>query len=113
MDTTAILIFLIAVLIALLLVIVFAVGRPVEQPKAEYVLEVPYPNSFAYWPSPYYYGWTSGGSWYPSRYSDSSAPLRPGHRTTYGYGSGWSSGGGHGGSGHGGGGSGHGGGGHH
>ncbi len=103
MDPTIILIFFTAVLTILLLVIIFA---PRPQPRAEYVIEAPYPNLYAFWPSPYYYGWTSGGSWRPRPFH--------GHRTSYGYGSGWSSGGSHSGGGHSGGsgGGGHGGGGH-
>ncbi len=97
MEVVTILVFLVAVLVVLLLLVIFA---PRPEVRKEYVIEAPYPNYYAFWPSPYYYGWTSGGS------SAALQPWRPrpfhGRRTTYGYGSGYSTGGGHhGGSGHG------------
>lgn len=93
MNTTLLYVVL-AVLSTLLLVILFTP----KETRVEYVKEVPYPNSWAIWPSPYYYNWIgSGGSWYPRGHGG-------GRRTSYGMGSGWSSGGGHhgGGGGHGG-----------
>jgi hypothetical protein len=97
MDVVTILVFLVAVLVVLLLLVIFA---PRPEVRKEYVIEAPYPNYYAFWPSPYYYGWTTGGSsWRPRPFH--------GRRAAYGYGSGYSTGGGHTGGGHGGGGGGH------
>jgi hypothetical protein len=94
MDVVTILVFLVAVLVVLLLLVIFAPGR--QEVRKEYIIEAPYPNYYAFWPSPYYYGWTSGGSsWRPRPFH--------GRRAAYGYGSGYSTGGGHTGGGHGGG----------
>jgi hypothetical protein len=85
MNTTLLYIIL-AVLFTLLIVILLTP----KEVRVEYVKEVPYPNYYAIWPSPYYRDWTGArsGGWYPPRHSG-------GHRTTYGMGSGWSSGGSH------------------
>jgi len=96
MNSTLLYIIL-AVLSTLLLVILLAP----KETRVEYVKEVPYPNYWAIWPSPYYRDWIGsggGGSWYPRGHGG-------GHRTSYGprAGSGWSSGGSHHGGGHGGG----------
>lgn len=94
MNTTTILWIFVIVLSVILTLILLTP----KETRVEYVKEVPYPNYFAIWPSPYYRDWTgaSTGGWYPPRHSG-------GRRTSYGMGSGWSSGGSHGG-GHGGGG---------
>ena len=60
-----------------------------KETRVEYVKEVPYPNYFAIWPSPYYRDWigTSTPSWRPHGSG--------GRRVSYGMGSGWSSGSSH------------------
>jgi hypothetical protein len=92
MGTTIILYILLALLSTILLVVLMTP----KETRVEYVKEVPYPNYFAIWPSPYYRDWTGAsqraGGWYPPRHSG-------GHRTSYGMGSGWSSGGSYGGGG--------------
>lgn len=87
MNTTTILYILLALLSTILLVILLTP----KETRVEYVKEVPYPNYFAIWPSPYYRDWTgeSTPSWRPKPHS--------GRRVSYGMGSGWSSGGSHGG----------------
>jgi hypothetical protein len=94
MNTTFFLYILLAILSIILLVILLTP----KETRVEYVKEVPYPNYFAIWPSPYYRDWTGGasrtGGWYPPRHSG-------GHRTSYGpRAAGGSHGGGHGGGGH-------------
>jgi hypothetical protein len=94
MNTTFLLYMLLAILSIILLVILLTP----KEVRVEYVKEVPYPNYFAIWPSPYYRDWTgaSTSSWRPHGSG--------GRRVSYGMGSGWSSGGSHHGGGHGGGG---------